>query len=371
MFLGEDSFFGDMPDLITKSFSGTKHIKTGADIRAEFIDLTENQICFVSIKDHSISDIFDNLNFLKEKLLFLVGGRDSFKSFEDLYEKHKLQLAGFIDIESSPSIYLSLVNNAYKYLGLKIKMGEFVDLGKDLNELATKTIEETNKLKDLHQDLVPIRKVNTKGLDIYSKFSAGTAAGGEFFDYSIQEGIVSLVLISTSSYIVTSYYLTYVSMIKGNTNEKDLETFINTVNSEIKNLGISENDSSLLYINIDTKKMMVDGYNFGAHQVRSSSDFAITGNSYPVDFNFAEKARFSHQLSRGEKLYLMSKGMELNANRASISLDDIIKPGSESEIEEEFNEAFFQLKKTSSTKFLEFDATMVLLKVDENAIFSL
>ena len=160
-------------------------------------------------------------------------------------------------------------------------------------------------------------------------------------------------------------------MIKGNTNENDLKDFINTVTSEIKGLGIQDDNSSLLFMKLDTRTMKIEGYNFGEHQMISSQNFSLLGNTFPVDFNFSDKAMFSHQLARDEKLYLVSKGIIQNAQKAKIPLEQVIKPSESQIIEEEFNEIFFQLKKNNASRFMEHDATMVLLKVDKNAIFSI
>lgn len=370
LFLGAPSGFGRLPDLLCKSFNGTSSVEAVNELRKQIIDLKEHQICFLSIENLPVEELEDAINFLTEKILFLAGTPEQFNNYQIFFEANQMKLAGFVDTTSNPALNLSLVNNAHRYLSLKLKSAELINLGKDLNALASTAIEETNKLKDIHQTLVPLRKVEAKGIDIYSKFAAGTSAGGEFFDYSVSDHNVNILLTSTSSYILTSYFLTYVSLLKEPTNGPDLQGFIQQVGSEIKNLGLNLNDSSLLFLSIDLKRMLVKGYSFGDCMIFSSKGFVKDQNSFPIDWNFEEKAFFEYQLGRGEKLYLCSKGLIQNAKIAGTQIEDLIMAKPATNMEEEFNEIFYQLKKNRAQKFLEHDATCVILEVSENAIFS-
>jgi hypothetical protein len=370
LFIGKTDLFGRLPSLVSKSFNGTNDVVSLESFRQQIIDLRLEQMAFVSIEEIKPEDLKDAIPFLLEKVLFLVGTLEDFKKFESVYEENQLNLAGFIDITASPVIALSLISNAHKYLSLKLKTKEFIDLGRDLNELATKTIEETNKIKDVHQQIVPIRKVEAKGLNIFSKFAAGTSAGGEFFDYSTSDNTVTILVTSTSSYILTSYFLTYMSMLKQAEGPEELKGFIDQVSAEVKSLGMSLEGSSLLFLKIDLKRMTVKGWNFGGCSVHSTGKFYKDKNSYPIDWNFVDQAYFEHQLERKERLYVASKGMRMNSEKIGQSLEDILVPNPELSMDEEFNEIFYQLKKNRSQKFLEFDATLVILEVLENAIFS-
>lgn len=370
LFLGKTEFFGLLPDLVCKSLNGTKKNEEVTNLRQQIIDMQEDQMGFLSLAETNVEELEDAMNFLLEKVLFLVGDQETLDQFQDFFETHQLKVAGLIDVNAKPANNLSQINNAYKYLMLKLKSAEFISLGKDLNNLASKAIEETNKLKDVHQQLVPIRKIEAKGIDIYSKFAAGTSAGGEFFDYSVSDNTLTILLTSTSSYILTSYFLTYVSMVKGNSGKPDLEGFIGQVGAEVRNLGMNLNESSLFFLQIDLKRMLLSGYNFGSSILKSTTRPICTENSFPIDWNFSEKAYFEHQLTRGERVYLVSKGILQNAHKSGINVEDLIKPKQEVSMEEEFNEIFFQLKKNRSQKFLEHDATCVILEVSENAIFS-
>ena len=371
LFIGEVEAFNRFPDLVSKSLNGTSEVVQLSDLRQQVIDLKLEQITFLSLKNIEKEVLEDVIPFLLEKVLFLVGNQDDFKKFEVLFEKNKLLLAGFIDIQISPTISLSLVNNAYKYLSLKLKTKEFINLGRDLNELATKTMEETNKLKEIHQQIVPIRKFEGKGVNIFSKFAAGTSAGGEFFDFSINDNMITILLTSTSSYILTSYFLTYMSILKHAQGHNELKKFIEEVSSEVKSLGINLEGASLLFVVIDVSKMSIKGWNFGGSSIHSTRNFYKDQNTFPIDWNFSDKAFFEYQLERQEKLYFISEGMRKNTQMSNISIEQLIIPKQDITMEEEFNEVFYQLKKNRSQKFLDHDATMVILEVLENAIFSI
>lgn len=371
LFLGETELFGILPELVCKSLNGTSNIVSLSNLRQQVIDLKLEQMAFLSIKDLKPEELEDSIPFLLEKVLFLVGEQEDFKRFEKLYEKNQLVLAGFVDIKASPTISLSLINNAHKYLSLKLKTKEFINLGKDLNELATKTMEETNKLKEVHQQIVPIRKFEGKGINIFSKFAAGTSSGGEFFDFSSSDKTITILVTSTSSYILTSYFLTYMSMLKQAQGPDELKAFIEQVSIEVKSLGMNLEGSSLLFLTVDIKRMHVKGWNFGGCSIHSTGQFYKDENSYPIDWNFGDQAYFEHQLERKERIYLVSKGMRANANKSGLAIEDLIVPNPDLTMDEEFNEVFYQLKKNRAQKFLEYDATMVILEVLENAIFSI
>ena len=140
----------------------------------------------------------------------------------EIYKKEKL-IAGHID-ESLPLEF------SYPLFKKKIEanLEDLTQIGKDLNSLVGLKLKELNRVKKLHEKMVPIREEGVRGLNILSKFAAGEGPGGEFLDIIPSGNKVALVLSSTSSYIISTVILGLIDAFKtkGDISLKGLEKLV-------------------------------------------------------------------------------------------------------------------------------------------------
>ena len=74
------------------------------------------------------------------------------------------------------------------------------EINKRLSTFETFYEKDLKSIKNLHKKLIPLRKEKIKGILISSKFLAGMASGGEFFDIKKEEGQLVVYLTSANSY---------------------------------------------------------------------------------------------------------------------------------------------------------------------------
>lgn len=119
---------------------------------------------------------------------------------------------------------------------------------------------------------------------------------------------------------------------------------------------------------INLKTLSIKGYNFGRIELISNKNEYLAGNNYNVDQPFFDLAAINLQLTRGEKMLVLSPGVRQNLNNIAnnkdlvIFLKDQFSKGPKNLI----NEIFFQLKKNSKNDFLMYDASAICIEVDKN-----
>ena len=380
LFHAQREAIGIMPDIICKSFGIKECHFIQTNFRESVLALKEYQILIYQVTNSNKSDVFSSLNFMTNNSVFLYGDESLFQDEEESLKDYSFQLAGIISSTASPTNFLSQINNTFRYLQMKQKLVELAQAGNDLSKLTQSSEEQLEKLQEIHQKIVPLRVSDLKTIKLYSKFAAGTFPGGEFFDQSMVDSDLYVVVVSTGSYIVTSYFLTHMALLKSDHGEDGVKNYLDQIQSELNAIGIKDDDSSFVFLKIDTKTLDVDGYNFGGHQLYINSSLHVEENAYPVSWNFSDKAKFNFKLNRKDKLAIASRGLKLNAESNRINLDELMKsnkqnePNNGNETDQDnkhfFNEVFYQLKKNQSSKFLKYDATLVLIEVPTNAIFS-
>jgi hypothetical protein len=246
-------------------------------------------------------------------------------------------------------------------------------LGEDLGHFVGYTLAELQRIKKLHEQIVPMRSEDIKGLKVLSKFAAGESAGGEFFDIIRGDQEFILLLTSSRSYVISSMILSHFESLrdKKHFRKDDLLEFLSSLSNEILSNGnFGEKDLELFLGRVDLKKMKMEGYHFGQTALVSSSSSHIFGNNLPISQPFFEQAFFNLKLNRGEKIVLLSPGVRLNCNDILAGQDlfsftkGLFERGPKSLV----NEIFYQLKKDVKGDFLVHDASSIYLEVDSNVI---
>ena len=238
------------------------------------------------------------------------------------------------------------------------------------------SLNELQRVKRLHEQVVPMKNDNFKGVQILSKFAAGEGAGGEFFDIVKGEQEVLLLLTNTSSYVASSIILSHFEKLRAYNQfgKERLSQFIAGLSAELKDLDLmnvaNPSELQILVVKIDLNKMRFEGYQFGQTELISSKAHVLATNDLPLEKRFLDRAAFGFDLERGERLVISSPGVRRNCGGFidSQKYEDFLKERLPLGARELLNEVYFQLKKNRESDFLKFDASVIYIEVDKNVI---
>lgn len=251
---------------------------------------------------------------------------------------------------------------------------ELMEIGEGLNQLVTQSLQELQRVKKIHEALVPLRKDQIKGLSIMSKFAAGESAGGEFYDVVQGEDEFVVILSHSSSYMASSFALSAFEELreKRSFGLDRIQAFSLGLGQQIKEkLGVRDAESFQLFMaRVDMKSLVIEGVNWGHSQLLSSGAFFVGENDLPIDSSFVEKATFQNKLARNEKYVLLSPGLRENCHdliegEQLLSFTRRLMSDGPKKM---LQEIFYQLKKTRESSFLKYDATSVFIEVGSNVI---
>lgn len=242
-----------------------------------------------------------------------------------------------------------------------------------LQKMVDYSFNSIEKVKKLHDQVVPLRQEKIKGLKLTSKFAAGEASGGENFDLISNNNKLTLFFSNTNSYMTSSMALSHFDLAKQNgLGRTSFDTFLESLNVELDELELLSDkyeDFQLLLIEIDMTKMLVNGFRFGDFHFVSSRNVS-PGNQLCFSKDNLEEAQFSMSLERGEQAVLVSPGAVKNnlVKALGESVDDFFDKKWDDGARDILTELFFQLKKDRESSFLKHDMTAIFLEVDQNAI---
>jgi hypothetical protein len=282
------------------------------------------------------------------------------------------QVTGLIDYSKPLEFHLSTLSASFKKsFEDKLNLGE---VSQQMNRIVGRSLAELQRLKRLHEKIVPMRKENYKGLNIVSKFGAGESSGGEFFDIVKGDKEFLVLVTSSSSYVVSSMVLTHFEYFRDKTSfsNQEMEKFLTDLSLDIRDRGFDEQDERVVEIflmRIDLNSLQIEGHQFGEFELKSIKGVHTKSNELPLDDMFFEKSHFTSRLDRGEKLLILSPGVLRNFHTRKEELS----PSFYSDLFEQspsqmINEIFFQMKKEVKGDFLNHDATVIYLEVNPNVI---
>ncbi|MBF0364252.1 MAG: hypothetical protein HQK50_01700 [Oligoflexia bacterium] len=260
-----------------------------------------------------------------------------------------------------------------------VQKKRLLQLNQDINKLMENIEQEIKRAKKLHNRFAVKRQETIEGINILSKYTVGAGPGGEFFDIIKKKKKLILVLASTSSYVLSAMVIDHFTCLKENSeiNIGKLEKFINDLNQTIISSQLLEKYSGhhrpllqLLIVEIDFRKLEMQGYIVGRSGVISNKNYHILGSSNvdlsaPLDKNY-----FKWILSRGEKMIFLSPGFRENVRDVigGEALYDFTLRKINEENCEITDELFYHLKKEAGDDFLKYDATTIIIEVSQNAI---
>jgi hypothetical protein len=335
---------------------------------------SQDQLAIIVMRD--LSD-FENIHKDLPRRLFIA------VSFKNISAEEKLEfyqktseiksLKGVIDIDKDYEFNLPILNNAYQ--GELENLVTSSDFSNDVEEILSQSLADLQRLKKIHERIVPIRQETIKGLTITSKFGAGESSGGEFLDIVKGDKECLVLLSSSSSYVVSSIILTHFEYFrdKKHFSLEEIERFLRELSADIKDREFIVSEEKILdafIARIDLNSLTMEGMYFGDFEVFRSKSANLVGNDLPLDEMFFEKGSFSSRLERSEKLMIVSPGFKKNMNDSypGLSVKQMLAGFENQSPREIINEIYFQLKKDISRDFLAHDATVIHIEVDQNVI---
>lgn len=227
----------------------------------------------------------------------------------------------------------------------------------EIEELMEGAQEDMMKARALHEKFLPKRTESVKGLNFYSKFMTGTGRGVEFFDLINVAAKSYQVHLSTDSYLVSGTLLSLLERHKQGT--FDAWAFLQEAQSDIAT--IQESKSTPL--NVDLAVIEID-LNELVMTIHGKSELRVLKGSKLID-------QVDHlQLSKGEKLIILSAGYMKNLKQLSLpfNIEKICDQHSSQGPHDLLNELIFKLKSEQVANQDMSDMVAVMVEVNRHGM---
>ncbi len=339
-----------------------------ADYLSYFNDPTQKGIVFCS-KDE-VDELYRSS--FASGVVILYGQNELGDEVDTLEKKYGSYIKGYIDDSKvkvfAPRLVKSIIQD-------RILNSTVEDTQNHLGKVLEQSLLELQRVKKLHEKVVPMRQEKIKSVTVYSKFAAGFSSGGEFFDIKKSEKELIVMLTSTKSYVASSVILGHFEEFQknGNASKEGIEDFLENLIDECRSLDLIDRDDyellQLDIIRVDLRTYEYEGFHFGKGCYYSDGVKKIPSNTLPINENSFEESYFHGVLRRGQKLIYVSPGAFQNYSEKGQEdkIETVILEQFKNGAREILNEAFFQLKKDNEEDFLKYDASIIYLEVDPNA----
>jgi hypothetical protein len=272
---------------------------------------------------------------------------------------------GIIDLTQDYGIYAPFIDS---FLVSQSVMDSQKVLLKKLNGVMQSVLGQLQRVKGLHEKVVPVRQESVRGLQINSRFCAGTSSGGEFFDFFKVGSSIWLFSINASSYITIGSFLSLIDNWKQNTNltKEHVLQVLESQKGDFTGIG----DMSFFFARIDLNTYEMEAANIGTHELIGKDKIIVSRNDQSYPDNLTEVKEYSYKLDRGEQIVLLSPGFFKNTSEVigNSNYYQFIK-SNWSEASDMIQELTFQSKKKyNDLDFMPFDQTILTIGVDKNAI---
>lgn len=256
----------------------------------------------------------------------------------------------------------------------EVLKSQLISINKELIEAMDNVEQQVHRVKRTYEQKAPRRFEDIKGVKVFSKYAAGENIGGEFFDIFMEQNKLFILMSATTSYLASSSILQFFSQFKS---KKDISqqaqvSLISSIKKEIELLNTSKKKSveiDLFTAVIDLNKHSVSGHLFGNFKILSSLNIIDNKLNANILKDEISTASFDKSFDRGERILLCSPGFVKNWEKLNTDfmieemiIDKKLRPL------DLLDEIFFQLKKDSSQGFLSYDASAIILEVQENAM---
>lgn len=322
--------------------------------------INQNSPLLMIVDEDHMDTLIELCEMRDMKFIVALNTRREFKMVSQMKE-HFDKIFGFIDlsqeIDYNTPILLNYINMNFSAHAVNLDK-----LAKDLDNIYEFTRSELLRVKDLHDRLVKMRVDTLKGITVSSKFMAGEKSGGELLDMVQTDNNFLFVQAGSDSYLVSSLIISEMEILKLSTpttsvkqQSEHFEKMINHHANEMK--------SSLSYciINIDLKTLQVE--------CSFKGEGYLYYNNELIDFSKPIKFK----LKPSEKFCLLSYGALRNLRELNpdLSIKDFYKENANKATRDLINEFFFEASRNKAGNFLNYDALMTVIEIDQKTLYQL
>lgn len=295
-----------------------------------------------------------------QKTVIAINARRDFKLVAELNESVN-QIFGFIDLTQELNYNVPLLKN-YLQLAVSASEVQLDSLASDMDKLYEYTKSELTRVKDLHDRLVKVRTDNFKGVTITSKFMAGEKSGGEFFDILQSDNQILFLMAGTNNYIVSSMILAEMEVLKMSTPTTTLSSQCEHFEAMIAKHA-ADNKAELTYClaTINLKNLTA------TLNCKGNGNYFFHGKCLPFESTIELK------LKPGEKFALLSHGAVKNLAElnAKLSPEKFFANNQDKNTKDLINEFFFEVSRNKAGNFLNTDALMAVVELDQKTLYTL
>ena len=279
--------------------------------------------------------------------------------------KTNMNCLGVFDLSISNSYYVPFI---FSYIMSKSIVSTQKSMLKKLNTVMQSVLGQLQRVKGLHQKMVPVRNEKIRGVIINSRFCAGTSSGGEFFEFFKSNQKLWIFSINATSYITVGTFLSLVDEFRV-AQGLSIQTIKDTLNSHIKDFeGLGE--LSIFIMSIDLTDFNAEVVNIGGHELLNKTKVLVSKNDKAFPDKGLEYKTSQLKLEKGERIILLSPGFFKNSRDklGDESYYQFIKKNWV-ESSELIQEVTYQIKrKYNDLDFLPYDQTVLTIEVDKNVI---
>lgn len=381
--VGLNSYFNQIKDSL-KLFCDISQTDFNS-FQGDRFSFQESKVVFLETNENTLPilrEVLSHYDMLEGKRTFLVGNfspmhENDLKSVFSYYKDHHF-IEGCIDTATDHNLLLPLFKekSTSAPLGL-LKEGILLDFGENTKVLRPTLQMELKRRKEILQEYQPKKWPPMGGLSIFSKYLAGSSSGGEFLDIIHRDNKILIVMSSAVSYMISGFLLENFLWLR-NQRSIDLdivEQFLGKIFPVTQRKTIGQGDKpslDLLLCQIDLQNSTLSGYNFGQTMLLSTAEHRVPNDDFPLDSNSFQKSCFKFNLGAGEKIAILSPGIQKNTNDfvIDISLKDYITDRLPKNTFEMIKELFYYQKASyMEDEFLEYDSSIITIEVGPNANF--
>ncbi|EQC47451.1 hypothetical protein [Bacteriovorax sp. Seq25_V] len=342
-----------------------------------FFNLHGRDVEFVKVDSFSADKIklisLESFNELSDKrkisrfFIFYYSSKISSKQVDELNTLGKTtpECLGIFDLDLDYGLYAPFVDNFLSQMSLLDSQKSIL---KKLNGVIQTILGQLQRVKGIHDKMVPVRSEVIRGVSINSRFCAGTSSGGEFFDFFKSGSKIWLFSLNASSYITIASFLSLIDTWKSQSEltSEFVRQSLESARKEFEGLG----DVSLLVLSVDLGTFKMTSFNLGQHDIISKDKVVIARNDNTFPSKCAEYKESSYQLTRGEQIVILSPGFYKNtADSIDSQTSFNFLKNNWSTGTDLIQELTFQTKKKyNDLDFLPYDQTIFTIGVDKNVI---
>lgn len=326
-----------------------------------------NHPAIVVFHDEEIDDLEVIVGERNQKILIAITHPRDVKFIKDFHHVRD-RIYGFIDLSQEDIYNMPIISNYLTQLG-SFDQASLANLSNDLSSILAQTMKELDRVKEIHQAVVPMREFKLKGIHSVLKFLSGERPGGEFFDSVLNEGEQWSFYVRSHSYVVASLLISEIESLKA---EKNIATKVNNFFEILAKMQLEyKTQIECAVTRLDTKSLKLEVWN------QSSGEFFVDGNS-AIQKNInkisSEELKCEEvKLKPETKLIFLSSGLRqvYSASFSDYPLNSFVKDHYKLAERDFLNELFYKIKSKNIGMFLPYDSLACVTYIDANSLFQI